>query len=66
MKAENDKKGRKEETEQEEKDFPPLPLYKKKKKTKKKGEGRSARACTHEVLALCAMYIPPPFFSKCL
>ncbi len=31
MKAENDKKGRKEETEQEEKDFPPLPLYKKKK-----------------------------------
>ena len=43
------------------KSFPPLPLYKKKKKKKKKeGEGECARVCTHEVLALCAIYIPPP------
>ena len=52
--------GDKEEKKQKKK-FPPLPLYKKKKK-KKEGDGECARVCTHEVLALCAIYIPPLFF----
>ena len=47
--------------ETEEKVSPHSPFIKRRKRKRRKRGMGSARACTHEVLALCAIYIPPFF-----